>query len=134
MDHRLPEAAGQRDRSRPTRFPDLPAHRRSGFRPVGRLRQAPVRPHQQGDQATGSDHDRMTASTTKTPEAEAPAPAPLVGGGRRARADTGFQWLSLGAAVLVLAILLGIVISMTSKAWPAFSKMGLSYFTEDKID
>ena len=51
----------------------------------------------------------MTASTTKTPEAEAPAPAPLVGGGRRARADTGFQWLSLGAAVLVLAILLGTI-------------------------
>jgi phosphate transport system permease protein len=42
--------------------------------------------------------------------------------------------MSLLAGVLVLAILGGIVIAMTAKAWPAFSKAGLSYFTEDKID
>jgi phosphate transport system permease protein len=76
----------------------------------------------------------MTAPTTAAPQIEALAPAPLVGSGRRAVADTGFRWLSLFAGVLVLAILAGIIIAMTTRAWPAFVKMGWGYLTQEKID
>jgi len=49
--------------------------------------------------------------------------------GAGARVDTGFRLLALGAGLLVLAILAGIAITTTQKAWPAFSFQGLSYFT-----
>jgi phosphate transport system permease protein len=76
----------------------------------------------------------MTAAPTRTTPSDALTPAPLTGGGRRTLADRGFRWISLAAGVLVLAILVGIVVSMTSRAWPAFSKEGLGYFTNDKFD
>jgi phosphate transport system permease protein len=76
----------------------------------------------------------MATATTTPPREDALAPAPIIGGGRPARADTAFRWMALGAGLLVLVILAGIVISMTTRAWPAFSKMGLKYFTEDRFD
>ena len=76
----------------------------------------------------------MTIAPTTTAPIEEQAPAPLTGGGRRSRADTGFRWLTFGAGLLVLAILVGIVISMTTRAWPAFSKEGFGYFTHEKFD
>jgi phosphate transport system permease protein len=76
----------------------------------------------------------MTAAPTTIRPSDALTPAPLTGGGRRARADRGFGWLSLLAGVLVLAILVGIVVSMMTKAWPIFTKEGLGYFTNEKFD
>jgi len=52
----------------------------------------------------------------------------------RGRSDTAFRLLSMAAGMLVLAILVAIVVSMTQRAWPAFSKEGLGYFTRDKFD
>src|SRR5262249_33728191 len=63
------------------------------------------------------------------PEAD-PAGA-LTASGRGAVADKGFRWLALGAGLLVLAILAGIAISTTQKAWPAISDQGLSYVFSD---
>ena len=52
----------------------------------------------------------MTAAPTPTPTSDGLTTAPLTGGGRRARADHTFRWLSIAAGVLVLAILVGIVV------------------------
>jgi len=76
----------------------------------------------------------MTSAPTTIQPSDAPAPAPLTGGGRRARADRGFGWLSLLAGALVLAILVGIVLSMVNRAWPVFAKEGLGYLTNEKFD
>jgi len=76
----------------------------------------------------------MATATSTPPQDDAPAPAPILGGGRPARADTAFRWMTLGAGLLVLVILAGIVISMTTQSWPVIHKMGLSYFTSDRFD
>ena len=51
-----------------------------------------------------------------------------VGSGRGARADRIFRGVAALAGVVVLAILAGIAISTTQKAWPAFRSAGLKYF------
>ncbi len=45
--------------------------------------------------------------------------------GKPAYADTGFRWLVLGAASLVLLVLAYIAVSMTSRALPVFEHMGV---------
>ncbi|HSN25002.1 MAG TPA: phosphate ABC transporter permease subunit PstC [Kofleriaceae bacterium] len=45
--------------------------------------------------------------------------------GKPAYADTGFRWLVLGAASLVLLVLAYIALSMTSRALPVFEHMGV---------
>ncbi|MEY2592253.1 MAG: phosphate transport system permease protein [Acidimicrobiaceae bacterium] len=61
---------------------------------------------------------------------DGPAPrSDLEGSGRGAAADQVFRVVALLAGLTVLAVLAGIAISTTQKAWPAFSKAGLSYIT-----
>ena len=77
----------------------------------------------------------MTAAPTTTPPSDATRrPPPSPGAGAARGPIVGFGWLSLLAGVLVLVILVGIVVSMTARAWPVFSKEGLGYFTNDKFD
>lgn len=53
-----------------------------------------------------------------------------LGGSRSGRrADRVFARMCLGAGLAVLAVLLGIVVTTTSYAWPAFRAGGLGYFT-----
>ncbi len=58
-----------------------------------------------------------------------PAPTDILGAGRGRRADVTFRIIALGAGLFVIAILAGIAITMTQRAWPAFTFQGLSYFT-----
>jgi phosphate transport system permease protein len=53
----------------------------------------------------------------------------LTGNGRGAGADKAFRLVALLAGLSTLLILAAIVISTTGRAWPAFSKMGISYLT-----
>ena len=63
-----------------------------------------------------------------------------LGGGPPARerrtpwADAVFSWLAHGAAWLTLALLAGIIISLTISAWPAISKYGLSFLFNAEWD
>ena len=52
--------------------------------------------------------------------------------GKPAYADTGFRWLVLGAASLVLLVLAYIAISMTGRALPVFQHMGVWGFLTGK--
>ena len=68
-----------------------------------------------------------------TPDA-APAGSALFGSRRGTAQDKTFKGAALGAALLVLVILGAIVVSTSNKAWPAFSKEGLGYFTNRFFD
>ena len=48
--------------------------------------------------------------------------------------DRLFGWAALGAALLTLALLLAILISLVIGAWPAISKYGLSFLTRSAWD
>jgi phosphate transport system permease protein len=52
--------------------------------------------------------------------------------GKPAYADTGFRWLVLGAASLVLVVLAYIAVSMTARALPVFQHMGVWGFLSGK--
>jgi phosphate transport system permease protein len=52
--------------------------------------------------------------------------------GKPAYADTGFRWLVLGAASLVLLVLGYIAVSMTGRALPVFQHMGVWGFLSGK--
>jgi len=58
-------------------------------------------------------------------------PSEMEGDPRDQRADSVFRRVALGAGLLVLAILAGIAISTTNKAWPAFVHQGFSYVFTD---
>jgi phosphate transport system permease protein len=62
------------------------------------------------------------------------AAAGLHGRGAGRAADRGFKWLALAAGLVVLAVLAGIAISTTQKAWPAFTHEGLSFVTDTTWD
>jgi phosphate transport system permease protein len=49
-------------------------------------------------------------------------------------ADRIFGWLAKGAALLTLALLFAILLSLTVSAWPAISKYGLGFLTSTKWD
>jgi phosphate transport system permease protein len=49
-------------------------------------------------------------------------------------ADRIFGWAAKGAALLTLALLFAILLSLTISAWPAISKYGLSFITSTKWD
>ena len=67
-------------------------------------------------------------ATATPPQQDAGA---LTTRGRGAGADTAFRYLALVAGLTVLAILAGIAVATTQKAWPAFSHAGLSYLVSD---
>lgn len=52
--------------------------------------------------------------------------------GKRAYADTGFRWLAIVAASLVLLVLGAIAVSMTMRSGPVLHRMGLDFFTSTR--
>jgi phosphate transport system permease protein len=62
---------------------------------------------------------------------EKPDDGALTGNGRGAGADRVFRMVALAAGLTTLLVLAAIVFSTTQRAWPAFSKMGLSYITSN---
>jgi phosphate transport system permease protein len=55
-------------------------------------------------------------------------------GGRQAIADRLFGLAAKGAALLTLALLIGILLSLLAGAWPAMSRFGLGFFTSNAWD
>ena len=51
--------------------------------------------------------------------------------GRLKNADSSFRVMTLAAALVVLALLLGVAISLFIGAWPAFREFGLGFFISD---
>ena len=51
--------------------------------------------------------------------------------GRLKFADSGFRIMTVAAALLVLALLLGVAVSLLIGAWPAFQHFGLDFFVSD---
>ncbi len=51
--------------------------------------------------------------------------------GRLKNADSGFRVMTFAAALVVLALLLGVAISLFIGAWPAFREFGLGFFISD---
>ncbi|MCR6476456.1 phosphate ABC transporter permease subunit PstC [Variovorax sp. ZS18.2.2] len=70
-----------------------------------------------------ADRGRATALP---PPAKAPRSGPM--------ADRIFGWAAKGAALLTLAMLIGILVSLVAGAWPAISKYGLSFLTNSTWD
>ena len=69
-----------------------------------------------------------------TPDAMTAGPRPSLTDGRSDVADRTFRAATVAAGGLVLLILLGIILSTTTKAWPVFAKEGLGYLTGEKFD
>jgi phosphate transport system permease protein len=51
--------------------------------------------------------------------------------GRLKFADSGFRWITLLSALLVLALLVGVAISLFIGSWPAFKTFGVDFFFSD---
>ena len=49
-------------------------------------------------------------------------------------ADKMFGWLALGAALITLGLLIGILLSLVVGAWPAIAKFGLGFLTSSVWD
>jgi phosphate transport system permease protein len=74
----------------------------------------------------------MTAFPMPAVETARSAPADRSGALKRMRtADTSFRVMTFAAALVVLALLLGVTISLFIGAWPAFSHFGLDFFISD---
>jgi phosphate transport system permease protein len=74
----------------------------------------------------------MTASAIQSANATRALPKDRSGAlGRMKFADSGFRVMTFAAALLVLALLLGVTISLLIGAWPAFSHFGLHFFVSD---
>jgi phosphate transport system permease protein len=69
-----------------------------------------------------AEHGRVAAP----PPAKAPRSGPM--------ADRLFGWAAKGAALLTLAMLIGILLSLIAGAWPAISKYGLGFLTSSVWD
>lgn len=65
-------------------------------------------------------------------EMSSPPPAGRARSG--AIVDRLFGWTARGAALLTLALLLGILVSLVIGAWPAITKYGLGFFTSSVWD
>jgi len=76
-------------------------------------------------QPLGREVERERVSST-------PPPVKKVRNG--ALIDRIFGWAALGAAVLTLAMLIGILISLLIGAWPAISKFGLGFLASSVWD
>ncbi|NEK39809.1 phosphate ABC transporter permease PstC, partial [Rhizobium leguminosarum] len=60
-----------------------------------------------------------------------PPRAPLLSG---AVADRIFAWLTRGAAMLTLALLIGILVSLVIGAWPSIEKYGVTFLARSVWD
>jgi phosphate transport system permease protein len=67
-------------------------------------------------------------ATATPPQRDAGA---LTTRGRGAGADAAFRYVALAAGLTVLVTLAAIAFATTQKAWPAFSRAGLSYIVSD---
>jgi phosphate transport system permease protein len=65
-------------------------------------------------------------ATAPPPPVKAPRSGPM--------ADRLFGWAAKGAALLTLAMLIGILLSLVAGAWPAISKYGLGFLTSSVWD
>ena len=62
------------------------------------------------------------------------SPPPLKKARSGPMADRIFGWLAKGAALLTLALLVAILISLTISAWPAIDRFGLGFLTSTNWD
>ena len=72
----------------------------------------------------------MTAAIMETVESTAPKDRTHALG-RLKFSDLSFQYMTLGAAVFVLLLLLGVAISLFIGAWPAFREFGFGFLFND---
>jgi phosphate transport system permease protein len=70
--------------------------------------------------------ERGRTTAAPPPPAKAPRSGPM--------ADRIFGWAAKGAALLTLAMLIGILLSLIAGAWPAISKYGLGFLTSSVWD
>ncbi|HXT05932.1 MAG TPA: phosphate ABC transporter permease subunit PstC [Roseiarcus sp.] len=73
----------------------------------------------------------MTATAIETMTVEAKAPDRARALGRMRTADSGFRIMTLAAALIVLALLLGVAISLFIGSLPAFKAFGWHFFISD---
>ena len=74
----------------------------------------------------------MTATTLQTPSGARSSPMDRARALARLKfSDDGFRLLALGAAVLVLVLLLGVMISLFLGALPAFREFGVGFLFSD---
>ncbi len=79
-----------------------------------------------GDFPSNPSESQLARAMTQPPPAKKARSGPL--------ADLMFAWMAKGAALLTLALLIGILASLTISAWPAISKYGLGFFTSTTWD
>ncbi|MDL9997833.1 phosphate ABC transporter permease subunit PstC [Variovorax sp. J22P240] len=72
----------------------------------------------------------LAAERARTTASPPPAKRPRTG----ATTDRLFGWAAMGAALLTLAMLIGILLSLLVGAWPAISKFGLGFLTSSAWD
>ena len=72
------------------------------------------------------DLSKTAARTASPPPAKRTRSGPL--------ADRLFGWAAKGAALLTLALLIGILLSLIAGAWPAITKYGLGFLTSSVWD
>jgi phosphate transport system permease protein len=74
----------------------------------------------------------MTATALQTSSAAHSSPIDRSRAlGRLKFSDNGFRLLTLGSAVLVLVLLLGVVVALFLGAWPAFREFGVGFLFSD---
>ena len=74
----------------------------------------------------------MTATALQTPAPPTASPIDRARAlGRLKFADTSFRLLTFAAALLVLVLLLGVVVSLFIGAWPAFREFGFGFLFSD---
>ncbi|MDB5829311.1 MAG: pstC [Variovorax sp.] len=76
--------------------------------------------------ASAVSRDSAADRTSNNPPRNKPRSGPM--------ADRVFGWLAMGAALLTLAMLIGILLSLFVGAWPAISKYGLGFLTSGVWD
>jgi phosphate transport system permease protein len=73
----------------------------------------------------------MTSTALESPAVRSPALDRARALGRLKTSDSSFRVMTLAAALLVLALLLGVTIALFVGAWPAFQHYGFGFFISD---
>src|ERR1700754_4845130 len=76
--------------------------------------------------ASVNPRDRSAGAVTSPQPVKRPRSGPAT--------DRLFGWAAKGAALLTLAMLIGILLSLLVGAWPAISKFGLGFLTSSTWD